>query len=335
MFPIVKMGERTSKKCLQPKGSRRCFPNNVFLWFWDPAGLVWHGKRPKAGNGKNGNRNGTRPQAGRGQKWQKNGPKMDFWGVFHYFSIFGPFFAIFAPVQLGAVFHSDFHFFSISGFWPFSMPYQPGRIPTLIPHLSGMFRSSTSLAIPHRRSFATIPRVSLVLLEHMNRNVFVVTRIAVWNCPRLGTFKTDSWLPTGRSGGFFWRFAGRWHRTTRIHIRIAAESHDTMPLSSSSLHRDEECLKHQSFQAFWCLLPLRILTTLWTHHSEKHRSENTVCHSLIQRTGITHFLTTYELVCPFLWAFRRLRWICDNLRFSANICVLVPPSRSVTVGPSP
>ena len=28
----------------------------------------------------------------------------------------------------------------------------------------------------------------------------------------------------------FWRFAGRWHRTIRIRIRIAAASHDTMPL---------------------------------------------------------------------------------------------------------
>ena len=40
----------------------------------NPAGLVWHGKRSKAGNGeKNGNRNGKRPQAGQG----KNGPKME------------------------------------------------------------------------------------------------------------------------------------------------------------------------------------------------------------------------------------------------------------------
>ena len=29
----------------------------------------------------------------------------------------------------------------------------------------------------------------------------------------------------------FWRFAGHWHRTIRIRIRIAAESRDTMPLS--------------------------------------------------------------------------------------------------------
>ena len=29
---------------------------------------------------------------------------------------------------------------------------------------------------------------------------FGVTRIAAWNCPCLGTLKTDSWVPTGRSG---------------------------------------------------------------------------------------------------------------------------------------
>ena len=31
--------------------------------------------------------------------------------------------------------------------------------------------------------------------------------------------------------------------------------------------------KHQPFQTFWCRPCLRILTTLWTHHSEKHRLE--------------------------------------------------------------
>ena len=58
---------------------------------------------------------------------------------------------------------------------------------------------------------------------------------AAWNCPRLGTFKTDSWLPTGRSGGkrafvaqglCFSRFAGRWHHTIRIRIRIARYNPD-------------------------------------------------------------------------------------------------------------
>ena len=37
----------------------------------------------------------------------------------------------------------------------------------------GMFGSSASPAIPQRKSFATIPSVSLVLLGHTNRNVSV------------------------------------------------------------------------------------------------------------------------------------------------------------------
>ena len=63
-----------------------------------------------------------------GKKWPKSGKIMEFSIIFPFF---GHFFAIVAPVQLGAVFHFDFHCFPISGFWPFSMPYQPGRIPIL------------------------------------------------------------------------------------------------------------------------------------------------------------------------------------------------------------
>ena len=37
--------------------------------------------------------------------------------------------------------------------------------------LSGLFGLSASLAIPHRKSFAAIPSVSLVLLGHTNPNV--------------------------------------------------------------------------------------------------------------------------------------------------------------------
>ena len=55
------------------------------------------------------------PKLGRGKKnGKKMAQKMDFEGVFHYFSIFWPFFChlmIFPPAQLGAVFHFDFHFF--------------------------------------------------------------------------------------------------------------------------------------------------------------------------------------------------------------------------------
>ena len=51
----------------------------------------------------------------------------------------------------------------------------------------------------------------------------IATRIAAWNCPRLAPFKTNSLLPTRRSGGrkrtcvsqglCFWRSAGRWLRS--------------------------------------------------------------------------------------------------------------------------
>ena len=39
--------------------------------------------------------------------------------------------------------------------------------------LSGMFRRSASLALPHLKSFAAIPSVSLVQLGHTNRSVFL------------------------------------------------------------------------------------------------------------------------------------------------------------------
>ena len=40
-------------------------------------------------------------------------------------------------------------------------------------NLSGMFRRSASLAIPHLKSFAEIPSLSLVQLGHTNRNIFL------------------------------------------------------------------------------------------------------------------------------------------------------------------
>ena len=102
--------------------------------------------------------------------------------------------------------------------------------------LSGMFRCSASLAIPHRKSFAAIPSVSLVHLG---------TRIAMFRCHtnrsvELPSFRqTDSLLPTRRHRGrtltlkqglCLWRFAGRSHRTIRFRIWTATASHGTMPL---------------------------------------------------------------------------------------------------------
>ena len=78
---------------------------------------------------------------------------------------------------------------------------QINQHPSLPWNLSGMFRRSASLALPYLKSFAAIPSVSLVRLGHTELQRFLVTWIAAWNCPCLGTFKTDSLLPTRRSGG--------------------------------------------------------------------------------------------------------------------------------------
>ena len=88
-------------KLAKNRSKRASFP----CFGWDLAGLVWHVKRPKAGNGEKKWK--TAPSWKKWQKmakkWPKNNGKLpqksSFW-------------AIFAPVQLGAVFHFDFHFFS-------------------------------------------------------------------------------------------------------------------------------------------------------------------------------------------------------------------------------
>ena len=96
---------------------------------WDHAGLVWHGKRPKAGNRKtmeNAMENG--PQLDRGKNGQRNGPKMgEKWKT----PSKTQFWAFFCPCPAGPSFPFGFPFCPISGSWPFSMPYQPGMIPSL------------------------------------------------------------------------------------------------------------------------------------------------------------------------------------------------------------
>ena len=97
--------------------------------------------------------------------------------------------------------------------------------------LSGMFRRSASLAIPHRQSFAAIPSLSLGSLG---------TRIAASNChtnrsvklPRLGSLKTNSLLLTRRSGGrkTGLRFAG----SVFLTFRGPLASHDSNPYPNRS-----------------------------------------------------------------------------------------------------
>ena len=54
-----------------------------------------------------------------------------------------------------------------------ALPSLSGTFVFLACKLSGMFRRSASLAIPHRKRFAAIPSVSLVHLEHTNRSISV------------------------------------------------------------------------------------------------------------------------------------------------------------------
>ena len=61
------------------------------------------------------------------QKWKSD-------GVFHYFPFFGHFFCHFCPCPARGrfPFRFPFFFFSVSGFWPFSMPCQPGKLLSLV-----------------------------------------------------------------------------------------------------------------------------------------------------------------------------------------------------------
>ena len=87
----------------------------------------WHGME----NGQKKNMENS-SQLDRGKTWPKNGFSRKF-SILSPFS--GHFFTIFSPVRLGAVVHG-FPFLPYSGFWPFSMPCQPGMIPSLLknPH---------------------------------------------------------------------------------------------------------------------------------------------------------------------------------------------------------
>ena len=110
------------------------------------SGLYGMENSLKAGNGerKMENRMENRPELDRGN----NGQKMDFRGIFHFFSIF---WAIFAPVKLGAVFHSVFHFsFPISGFQAVFHPVQARQDPKFRHlyynyHLTFLLRSSDEI----------------------------------------------------------------------------------------------------------------------------------------------------------------------------------------------
>ena len=133
---------------------------------------------------------------------------------------------------------------------PLPLTRQEDACSLLCNTVSGMFRRSASLSIPHRISFAAIPSVTLVLLGHTNRKVSLshelqheTALIEALSRPvpdyqhgEVG----EKWAFLSR-GLYSWRFPGRWHRTIWIRIRIATESHDTMPLLSTG--RPNRCAR--------------------------------------------------------------------------------------------
>ena len=99
---------------------------------WDLAGLVWHGKRPKAGNGKKMEiemENG--PKLDRGKNGKKMAQKWKNNGKLHYFSIFWPFFLPFLPLSsLGPFSISISIFFPFPAFGRFPCHTSPARSQT-------------------------------------------------------------------------------------------------------------------------------------------------------------------------------------------------------------
>ena len=151
------------------------------------------------------------------------------------------------------------------------------------------FCRSALLAIPHRKGFAAIPSVSLVLFD---------TRIATFRChtnrslklPSFGhvqdRFLTSNKEKCGKYMGLcFARFLFlMFHRTIRIRIRIATESRDTMPLSSPSFILSNILRRWVRNLACSRLPPFFYLSSpvLIANHSLRHLSAPDLLCSLLQ-----------------------------------------------------
>ena len=115
-------------------GSERDPPKNAFLTpkmsFPDYFNLDWHGmengQKPEMEKKNWKSKWKTAPSWTGAQKWPKNGKIMENSLKKPFF---GPFFLLpFLPLSSLGPFSISI---SISGFWTFSMPYRPGKIPSL------------------------------------------------------------------------------------------------------------------------------------------------------------------------------------------------------------
>ena len=133
---------------------------------------------------------------------------------------------------------------STAPFWPAS------QFTVCTSRLSGMFRRNASLAIPHRKSFAAIPSVSLVLLAHTNHNVSLSpeSKREIALVEALSRPIPYSILPTSKSGG---RKTGLcFARFVVLTFRGPLASHDSNPYPNLSRIARYNTTKLHNLRAF-------------------------------------------------------------------------------------
>ena len=97
--------------------------------------------------------------------------------------------------------------------------------------LCGMFRRSASLGVPHLKSFAAIPSVSLVQLGHTNRSVSCHTNRSV-KLPSFRNFQDQFLITNKRSGGS--KMGLCFARFLFLMFRGPLASHDSNPYPNHS-----------------------------------------------------------------------------------------------------
>ena len=124
--------------------------------------------------------------------------------------------------------------------------------------LSGMFRSSASLAFPHRKNFAAIPSVSLVLLVHTNSSVKLPCKsqreiALVWALSRPIPYYHQGKVGGRETGLCFARFVFFW--------TFRGASHDSNPYPNCSRIARYNATKFKNAPSGTpCAMPLEIIT---------------------------------------------------------------------------
>ena len=141
--------------------------------FWGPDSKVgimpgWSGmenvQKPETEKNKKWKTKWKTAPSWNGEKMAKNGFLREFF--FHYFFHFRAIFSPFLPLSsLGPFSISISIFLSISGFWPFSMPYQPGMIPT--PKKTRRWANESGQVRPRQGTLEALHWIFLLFLQYL------------------------------------------------------------------------------------------------------------------------------------------------------------------------